>query len=248
MPNTSNSGSSRSNRFGRHLKKCRNEEGHAKPPVILPLKYPFESFQLLHSRLCRLPMCLCSCLSCVNTRVESSSFAASCQVIIQLDSAFFALRWIRIAHLLLQPLGWRSLNVRFTTNGMCAKNITHIYGARTSNNRVIPMEWSWLVTFNNACEPGEQLIALPDGNHQSDLVGWSLLLLAATVWSFAHLPLGLSDRNTIFKSRWIILFLYFLTIKYHLLFYLSLLVYFFPVTAILVHLSKYFLQIFYQRR
>ena len=30
----------------------------------------------------------------------------------------------------------------------------------------------------------------------SDLVRWSLLLLAATVWSFAHLPLGLSDRNT----------------------------------------------------
>jgi len=25
---------------------------------------------------------------------------------------------------------------------------------------------------------------------------WSLLLLAATVWSFAHLPLGLSDRNS----------------------------------------------------
>ena len=25
---------------------------------------------------------------------------------------------------------------------------------------------------------------------------WSLLLFAATVWSFAHLPLGLSDRNT----------------------------------------------------
>jgi len=28
-------------------------------------------------------------------------------------------------------------NVRFTTNGMCAKNNTHIYEARTSNNRVI---------------------------------------------------------------------------------------------------------------
>ena len=30
-----------------------------------------------------------------------------------------------------------TLNVRFTTNGMCAKNNTHIYVARTSNNRVI---------------------------------------------------------------------------------------------------------------
>jgi len=31
---------------------------------------------------------------------------------------------------------------------------------------------------------------------QSDLVGWSLLLLAATVRTFAHLPLELFDRNT----------------------------------------------------
>ena len=30
-----------------------------------------------------------------------------------------------------------ALNVRFTTNGMCAKNNTHVYEARTSNNRVI---------------------------------------------------------------------------------------------------------------
>jgi len=30
---------------------------------------------------------------------------------------------------------------------------------------------------------------------KSDRGAWSLLLLAATVWSFAHLPLGLSDRN-----------------------------------------------------
>jgi len=30
---------------------------------------------------------------------------------------------------------------------------------------------------------------------QSDLVGWSMLLLAATVWSFVHLLLGLSNRN-----------------------------------------------------
>ena len=30
-----------------------------------------------------------------------------------------------------------ALNVRFTTNGICAKNHTHIYVARTSNNRMI---------------------------------------------------------------------------------------------------------------
>ena len=77
-----------------------------------------------------------------------------------------------------------ALNVRFTANGMCAKNNTQIYVAGTSNNRVIPMEWSWWVTSNNACEPGEQLTVLPDGNDESDLVGWTLLL-AATVWSEA---------------------------------------------------------------
>jgi len=58
------------------------------------------------------------------------------------------------------------------------------------------MEWSWWVTSNNACEPGEQLIVLANGDDESDLVGWSLLLLAATVRSFAHMPLGISDRNT----------------------------------------------------
>jgi len=30
-----------------------------------------------------------------------------------------------------------ALNVEFTTNGMFAKNNTHVYAARTSNNRVI---------------------------------------------------------------------------------------------------------------
>ena len=72
----------------------------------------------------------------------------------------------------------------------------YMYVAWTSNNRVIPMERSWWVTYNNACEPGEQLIVLANGDDESDLVGWSLLLLAATVRSFAHMPLGISDRNT----------------------------------------------------
>ena len=57
------------------------------------------------------------------------------------------------------------------------------------------MEWSWWVTSNNACEPGEQLIVLANGDDERDLVGWSLLLLAATVRSFAHMPLGISDHN-----------------------------------------------------
>jgi len=49
-------------------------------------------------------------------------------------------------------------------------------------------EWSWWVTSNDACEPGEQLIVLANGDDESDLVGWSLLLLAATVRSSAHMP------------------------------------------------------------
>jgi len=72
--------------------------------------------------------------------------------------------------------------------------------ARTSNNRVIPMEWSWWVTSNNGCEPGEQLIVLANDDDESDLVGLSLLLLAATVRSFAHVPLGISDRNNIITN------------------------------------------------
>jgi len=71
----------------------------------------------------------------------------------------------------------------------------YMYVARTSNNKVIPIEWSSWVSSNNACEPGEQLIVLANGDDESDLVGWSLLLLAATVRSFAHMPLGVSDRN-----------------------------------------------------
>jgi len=59
------------------------------------------------------------------------------------------------------------------------------------------MEWSWWVTSYNAGEPREQLIVLANGDDESDLVGWSLLLLAATVRSFAHMPLGISDRNKI---------------------------------------------------
>jgi len=54
---------------------------------------------------------------------------------------------------------------------------------------------------DNACEPSEQLILLYDGNDESDLIGWSLLLLVATVWSFAHLPFRLSDHNYIITMQ-----------------------------------------------
>jgi len=52
------------------------------------------------------------------------------------------------------------------------------------------IEWSWWVTSYIAYEPGEQLIVRANGDDESDLIRWSLLLLAATMWSFAHLPSG----------------------------------------------------------
>jgi len=38
-------------------------------------------------------------------------------------------------------------------------------------------------------------------NSKRDCDAWSLLLLAAAVRSFAHMPLGISDRNTIFENH-----------------------------------------------
>jgi len=98
--------------------------------------------------------------------------------------------------LLLQPLRWCCVDCVIHHERDVHEGHKYMYVARPSNNRVIPMEWSWWVTSNNACEHGEQLIVLANGDDESDLVGWSLLLLAATVRSFAHVPLGISDCNT----------------------------------------------------
>ena len=64
----------------------------------------------------------------------------------------------------LQPLGCIVLNVRFTTNRMCAKNNT-IY---MWHEQAI-IEWSWWVTSNNACETSQQLIVLINGDDNSVL-------------------------------------------------------------------------------
>ena len=93
--------------------------------------------------------------------------------------------------LLLQPLRWRCAEyVVHHERNMCEEQ--HIYMWREQ----AIIEWFWWVASNNACEASEQLIVLAHGDDESDLVGWNLLLLAATVRSFAHMPLGLSDRNT----------------------------------------------------
>ena len=101
-----------------------------------------------------------------------------------------------MGYVVLQPLRWCCVDCVIHHGRDVREEQNYMYVARTSNNRVIPMEWSWWVTSNNAYEPGEQLIVLANGDDESDLVGWSLLLLAATLRSFAHMPLGISDRNS----------------------------------------------------
>ena len=95
----------------------------------------------------------------------------------------------------LQPLRWCCVDCMIHHERDVREEQKYMYVARTSNNRVVPLEWSWWMTSNDACEPGEQLIVLGNGDDESDLVGWSLLLLAATVRSFAHMPLGISESN-----------------------------------------------------
>jgi len=99
--------------------------------------------------------------------------------------------------MLLQPLRWCCVDCVIHHERDVREEQKRMYVVRTSNIRVIPMEWSWWETSNNACERGEQLIVLANGDDESDLVGWSLLLLAATVRSFAHAPLEISDRNNV---------------------------------------------------
>jgi len=95
--------------------------------------------------------------------------------------------------LLLKPFRWRCTECTVHHKWNVCKEQHHIYVVWTSNNRVVPVEWSWWVTSNNACEAIEQLIVLTNGDDESGLVGWTLLLLAATVPSFAHMTLRLSN-------------------------------------------------------
>ena len=96
----------------------------------------------------------------------------------------------------LQPLRWCCIDCVIHHERDVREEQKCICVVQTSNNRVIPMKWSWWVTANNACEPGEQLIVLVNSDDKSALVRWSLLLLAATVRSFVHMPLRISDRNS----------------------------------------------------
>ena len=53
----------------------------------------------------------------------------------------------------------------------------------------------WFTT-NGMCVKNNTIIYVAQAsNSKRDYDAWSLLLLAATVRSFAHMPLGISDRN-----------------------------------------------------
>jgi len=80
--------------------------------------------------------------------------------------------------------------VWFTTNGMCVKNNTIIYVARASNSK---RDCDMVALPILTCEQ----LTVTTSARKERLRAWSLLLLAATVWSFAHMPLGISDRNNI---------------------------------------------------
>ena len=86
--------------------------------------------------------------------------------------------------------GGVALIVWFTTNGMCVKNNTTTYVARASNSKrdcyVVALP---ILT----CER----LNVTTSVRKERLRAWSLLLLAATVRSFAHMPLGISDRDSL---------------------------------------------------
>jgi len=86
--------------------------------------------------------------------------------------------------------GGVALIVWFTVNGMCVKNNTIICVPRASNSK---RDCAGVALLILTCER----LNVTTSVRKERLRAWSLLLLAATVRSFAHMPLGLSDRNSI---------------------------------------------------
>ena len=89
----------------------------------------------------------------------------------------------------------------------CARRTTPIY---IWHEQAI-IEWSWRVISGDTNHVNDWTWQLAYA--KSDRGVWSLLLLAATVWSFAHLPLGLSVRN----SRWCVCFCPFYFMRHSIL-------------------------------
>ena len=83
--------------------------------------------------------------------------------------------------------GGVALVVCFTTNKMCVKNNTIIYVARASSSKT---DCDVVALPILTCERLNMMTSLCEER----LRAWSLLLLAATVRRFAHMPLGVSNR------------------------------------------------------
>jgi len=56
------------------------------------------------------------------------------------------------------------------------------------------IEWSWRVISGDTNDVNDWTLTIAYA--KSDHGMWTLLLLATTVRSFAHMPLGICDRNT----------------------------------------------------
>ena len=69
------------------------------------------------------------------------------------------------------------------------KKKTIVYEARASNSK---RECEVVALPISTCARLNMMTSV----HEERLRAWSLLLLAATVRSFAHIPLGISDRSS----------------------------------------------------
>jgi len=88
------------------------------------------------------------------------------------DMSNFLFIRMTVPKVLLQHFSWRCVECAIYHERGVREELHpsgHMYVARTSNNRVIPMEWAWWVTSNNACEASEHFIVLANRD-KSELV------------------------------------------------------------------------------
>jgi len=94
--------------------------------------------------------------------------------------------------------GGVALIVWFTMNRICVKKNTIIYVARASSSK---RDCDVVALPILMCERLNATTSV----RKERLRAWSLLLLAATVRSFAHIPLRISDRNSTLKRLYVVL-------------------------------------------
>jgi len=95
---------------------------------------------------------------------------------------------------LLQPLRWCCVDCVIHHKWDVLKNNTIIHVVRASNSK---RDCDVVALPILTCER----LNMRTSVREERLRAWSLLLLAATVRSFAHMPLGISDRNSV--SSWL---------------------------------------------